>query len=233
MALPVQTSPVYKLTIPSTKKKITFRPFLVKEEKALLLAEQSEEISFMVETLKKIIADCTFNKVDVESLAVFDLEYILTKLRAKSIGEIADVNVICEKCKKPNSLKVDISNLEVTRFPDHTNKIALFDSVGVVMSYPKIDILNDLSKNSSETDNVFNAAIECIDYIYDAEMIYHSKDQTKEELNKFIDNLNREQFSKIEKFFETMPILEVPVEYKCVHCEHINKKKIEGIQNFF
>src|SRR5688500_8407046 len=98
MALPVQTSPVYQLVVPSTKKKIKFRPFLVKEEKALLMAEQSEDLNTMVETLKKIVDDCTFNKLDVEKLAVFDLEYILTKLRSKSVGEVAELNVPCQKC---------------------------------------------------------------------------------------------------------------------------------------
>lgn len=233
MALPIQSAPVYTLKVPSTNKKIKFRPFLVKEEKALLLAEQSEDIDTMIETLKKVVDDCTFNKIDVEELAVFDLEYILTKLRSKSVGETAELNVPCQKCKDMTLIKLDISNLEVTRFPGHKNKIPLFDEVGVVMKYPKIDILQGLSIGSKESDAIFDATLDCIDYIYDSKSVFHAKEQTREELSTFIENLNGEQFGRIEKFFETMPKLEVEIDFCCPHCGHENKRKLEGIHNFF
>lgn len=234
MGLPIQQSaPVYNLTVPSTNKKVGYRPFLVKEEKALLLAEQSEDVDFMIETLKKIIADCTFNKLETDSLAVFDLEYILTKLRAKSIGEIVDLNVTCKNCKEASMVKLDISNLEVTKNPDHTNKIPLFDDVGVVMKYPRIDILHNLTKDEVESNVMFDAILECIDYIYDSVAIFHAKEQSKEELNIFLDNLTREQLDKIENFFQTMPKLEVQLDFTCPKCGHENSRKIEGIQNFF
>lgn len=233
MALPVQSSPVYTLTIPSTKKKIKFRPFLVKEEKSLLLAEQSEDIETMVNTLKKIIDDCTFNKINVDSLAIFDLEYILLKLRTKSIGETAELNIPCQKCREMAMIRLDVSNLEVTRTPKHTNKIPLFDDVGIMMKYPGINVLQGLSGNNPDMDAIFNAAIECIDYIYDKENVYHSKDQTKEEIVAFLDGLSREQFDKIGLFFETMPKMEMNINFKCQSCGYNNERTLEGIHNFF
>jgi DNA-directed RNA polymerase subunit M/transcription elongation factor TFIIS len=235
MALPIQSSPIYTLIVPSTEKKLKFRPFLVKEEKSLLLAEQSEDIGFMVETLKKVITDCTFNKVDVETLAVFDLEYILTKLRSKSIGEIAELVITCKNCKDVSHIKVDVSNIEVTKNQEHTKKIPLFDNVGIVMKYPKIDILNSLPKDGNILNEElgFDAIIDCIDYIYDADKIHYSKDQTKEELVNWIENLNKAQLSNIEKFFKTMPKLEFEIKHTCPKCGEDNTRKIEGIQNFF
>jgi len=234
MILPKQTAPVYSLKIPSTGKKLKYRPFLVKEEKALLLAEQSEDLTFMVDTLKQVVANCTMNSIDVNSLAIFDLEYILTKLRAKSVGEIADITVPCAHCKTKFPMKVDVSTLEVTKNPEHNKKIPLFDKVGVVMKYPKIDILNELSKiEDRNPEATFDAAVECIEYIYDEEKIFHAKDLQREQLVAFVDDLNAEQFGRIEKFFETMPRLEVKIEFKCPSCQKDNVRILEGIQNFF
>lgn len=234
MSLPKQASPIYTLTIPSSGKKLKFRPFLVKEEKALLLAEQSEDINNMIETLKHVIASCRLNSVNIDSLAIFDLEYILTKLRAKSVGEIADITIPCEHCKTKNPMKVDVSKVEVSKHPEHEKKIHLFDKVGVVMKYPGIDMLNELSKLEDKNPEViYDAAVECIDYIYDEEKIFHTKDLEKEKIIEFIDGLNSEQFSKIENFFDTMPKLEMTVEFKCISCGADNVRTLEGIQNFF
>lgn len=237
LPLPSNSTPLYNLTIPSTKKKIKFRPFLVKEEKALLLAEQSEDIDTMISTLKKIIDDCTLNKIDVDTLAIFDLEYILLKLRTKSVGEIAELNIPCKKCRELTTVKLDVSTLEVTRNPEHKNKIHLFDDeklgpVGVVMKYPSINILHGLD-NNPEPEVIFDAAINCIDYIYDSKNVHYTKDRTKEELTNFLDGLSGEQFDRIKKFFETMPKMEVNLQFKCNSCGHDNERVLEGIHNFF
>lgn len=231
MTLPIHSSPTHTLTIPSTGKKLKYRPFLVKEEKALMLAEQSEDINQMVETLKSIVESCTFGKAKTDSLAIFDLEYILLKLRSKSVGETTELRVHCQSCKKPTDVTCDISKLEVKHFDGHSTKIPLFDDVGVVLKYPTIDILSNLKDEYDELE--LDAVIECVDFVYDADTIYHKADQSKEELENFLVNLSREQFRRIEKFFDTMPVLELELKFTCPFCQHENEMVIREIQNFF
>ena len=150
MALPIQNTPVYTIKIPSTKKEIKFRPFLVKEEKALLVAQQSEDTQVMLDTLKEILRNCIKTPIEVDELALFDIEYIFSQIRAKSVGEVVELIVRCDKCPEEDEkarvkLTFDLTKLNVT-FPEgHNKKIALFDDVGVVMKYPSLEIMNDLS----------------------------------------------------------------------------------------
>ena len=146
MGLPLQNTPLYSLNIPSTGKEIKYRPFLVKDEKALMIAQQSEDLDVMVSTLKSVIQSCVTDKVEVNNLAIFDLEYMFSQIRAKSVGEYSDLVFTCGHCnheKNKYTLRLDISKLQVTKNPDHTNKIALFDNVGVIMKYPNLDILKN------------------------------------------------------------------------------------------
>lgn len=237
MALPVQKAPVYTTEIPSSKEKFKFRPFLVKEEKALMLAQQSEDVTVMIDTLKSIIESCAQSKIDVESLAVFDLEYIFCQIRAKSVGEIIDLVFFCDDCddeKAGSKLTIDVSKIKV-KFPEeHNKKIPLFDDVGIVMKYPNLDTLNKLINMSDlSSDDIVSIIIECIDYIYTTDEIFHAKEQTKIELINFIENLTTEQFAKIENFFDTMPRLEENVRYTCPLCNKEHDKLLTGISNFF
>jgi hypothetical protein len=238
MALPVQSTPTYNIAIPSTKENLKFRPFLVKEQKALLLAQQSEDASVMVDTLKGVIRSCAQSKVDVDKLAIFDLEYIFSQIRSKSVGENVDLIFSCDVCddeKAKVKITIDLSKLQVETDPKHEQKIHLFDDVGIVMKYPSVNVINTMDKYGvdAEVDLVFDIVCECIDYIYDSKEVYHANEQTKEELQSFVNNLTSEQFEKIESFFETMPKLRQKVHYTCPVCSREHNKVLEGLNSFF
>lgn len=231
--LPKQNSVVYTLTIPSSKIKVKFRPFLVKEHKSLMVAQQSEDMSVMVDTLKQIVTNCVLDPIDIESLAVFDLEYILVKIRAKSISEKVELLLLCDADKSHNRAKVelDLDTFEPTYTEGHEKNILLFDDVGVIMKYPSLDIINLLDKQNPNSAE--EMAISCIDCIYDDKNVYSTKDQSKEELIEFLDNLTVSQLAKIEKFFSTMPKVEKSITYKCPDCGIEHTKIIKGFSNFF
>jgi hypothetical protein len=237
MALPVMSTPTYELTVPSSKQKVKFRPFLVKEEKALLIAQQSEDQNIMLNTLKDVIKACTSNKLDVEKLAMFDIEYIFTQLRARSVGEMSELVFSCLECNDPKAkmhVNIDLTTLEVKFNDEHTNVINLFNDVGIKMKYPGLSLINKM-KDAPEGDVslIFDVVIECIDSIFDEENVYPAHEQTKEELEDFINNLTQEQFVKVQKFFETMPKLEKEIEFDCPVCNHHHNHRIQGLDSFF
>jgi hypothetical protein len=237
MALPKNSTPIYTLRVPSLGTDVKFRPFLIKDEKALLLAQQSEDMVVMVDTLKSVIKSCVQDEIDLDKLATFDLEYIFTQLRAKSIGELVDLLINCDTCtdeKAVSKVQVDLTTLSVEIPEGHTNKIPLFDDVGVVMKYPSIDLLKRLDMaGDSDINQIFDVVASCIDYIYNTEEVWNSKDQTKEELIEFLNNLNSDQFAKVRQFFETMPKLRKQVEYDCPVCKKHYTKLLEGLDSFF
>jgi len=239
MALPIQNAAVYTTTIPSTKQEIKFRAFLVKEEKALLIAQQSENPTVMMDTLKQIIKSCVKTELDVETLALFDIEYIFAQLRSKSVGELVEVIVACDICpdeetKARVKLNFDLSKLEVNFPADHNKKISLFNDVGVVMRYPSLSIINDLQNlDQTDAESIFKIVIKSVDFIYDGDELHHAKDQTETELKEFLENLTQEQFKKIQHFFETMPKISKEVQYDCPVCKHHHEKVIEGLSSFF
>lgn len=236
MALPIQNPITYKLKVPSTGKEIKFRPFLVKDEKSLLLAQQSEDVDVMLETLKNVIRNCTNNSVDPDNLAIFDVEYIFAKIRAKSVGETSEMIFRCGHCnEKDNTVKItiDISTLEVDRVEGHTNKIHLYDDVGVIMKYPTLDVLKSLENGSNSPDDTFNVIKQSIECVYNGEEIFYTKDQTDQELTDFVESLTNQQFNKIEDFFKTMPKFRKLIEFECPACKTQNRTYIEGVQNFF
>ena len=213
MALPIQNTPTYTLQIPSNKETLKYRPFLVKEQKALLLAQQSEDSVVMIDT----------------------------QIRAKSAGEFVDLYMFCdddhgdENEKAKALVRIDLSQLKVEFNPQHVNKIHLFDNCGVVMSYPTIEIVKKIEQigEKREAELVFDIVAECMEYIYDGDEIHYTKEQTKEELKEFIENLTQDQFQNIEQFFETMPKLRHAVNYKCPVCSKEHNKVLEGLNNFF
>lgn len=229
-------APVYELTIPSTKKKVKYRPFLVKEEKALLIAQQSEDAQVMIDTLKGIVSTCV-KDVDVNKLALFDLEYIFLKLRAKSVGEISELSYSCLKCNDPKSkvvINLDLENIEVEFDPEHKSTIDLFGEVGVKMKYPGFEMFNSMKDLDMDSpDDGLKAITNSIEFIYDGDKIYDTKEQTEEELNEFLENLTHSQLEKIKSFFKTMPKLKKTVEFDCPVCKYHHNYTIEGINNFF
>jgi hypothetical protein len=240
MALPMNTMPTFTLTVPSTGKNVKYRPFLVKDEKALMIAQQSEDIMVMVDTLKAVIKSCTLDDINVDSLATFDIEYMFTQIRSKSVGETIELLFSCDvdhgelNEKSKTKIVIDLAGLSVSKVEGHTNRIELFGDVGVVMKYPTINTSKQLEGDKSDDlENIFSIVAESIDYIYQGEEVYYAKEQKKEELLQFLNNLTTEQFLKVQKFFETMPKLSTVVEYTCPTCGKEHKKTLEGLQSFF
>src|SRR6056300_1477432 len=204
MALPVQQTPTYTVTIPSTEQEVKFRPFVVKEQKALMLAQQSEDADVMANTLKSIIKDCVMDNVDIESLAIFDLEYLFLQIRAKSVGEEVDISFKCGYCEDEKAkvkTTLDLTKIQVEKTEGHDKKFELFDDVGVVMKYPGLKMLEAIQTNGDDIEAIFKITASCIDYIYDSDQMYHAAESTEEELIAFIENLTQEQFANLNSFF--------------------------------
>jgi len=240
MALPMMSAPTYTMVVPSSGVSVKFRPFLVKEEKALLIAQQSEDIGVMIQTLKGIINTCVLETLDIDKLATFDLEYMFTQIRAKSVGEIIELIFPCDidhgedNEKARVKVSIDLTTLIVEKDPNHNNKINLFGDVGVVMKYPTMDVMKRLENlDTNDLDKVFSVVADSIDYIYQGEEIFYGKEQKHEELLQFLNNLTSEQFVKIQQFFATMPRIKKEIEYTCPVCQKQHRKMLEGMQSFF
>lgn len=238
MALPMQSTPTFNLTIPSSGKLVRFRPFLIKEEKALLIAQQTEDMKVMVDTLRGVLKSCVLDQIDVDNLATFDLEYMFLQIRGKSVGETVDLIFQCDEDhgdqneKARVKISIDLSEIKVKKDPEHTNKIPLFNDVGVVMKYPTLEVAQDLS-DLSNIEDIFSLVAESIDFIYDGDEVYYAKETKKEELLQFLNNLTTDQFLKVQKFFEGMPKLSYDVDYKCPICGKEHHQVLEGLANFF
>lgn len=236
MALPKPSYPVYNLTIPSLDKKIKFRPFLVKEEKSLLIAQQSEEIKVMVDTVKGIIKSCVLDPIDIDSLAIFDVEYMFTQIRSKSVGETVDLIFTCAHCKEKNNkikIEIDLTKIPMVTPPNHNKKIQLEDNLGVIMRYPRIDALVKVDKGTDNVETNLEAVIDCIEAVYDDTEVFYTAEQTKEEILEFIDGLTKKQFDMIEDFFVSIPKFEQKIEYKCPACKADNVYMLKGTESFF
>jgi hypothetical protein len=237
MALPMNNTPVYSLTIPSTGKEFKFRPFLVKEEKTLLIAQQSEDLGVMVDSLKGVIQSCAKTEIDINSLATFDLEYMFMQIRAKSVGEQVELFLKCDTCtdeKATSKVVIDLPSIKVDIPEGHNNDVNVFDDVHVVLKYPSLDILKKMEQtNLSDAEEIFNIVVGSIDKIYNTSEVFHAKDQTKGELLEFLENLTSEQFTKVQAFFETMPRLRKEIDYTCPVCNKKHDKVLEGMSSFF
>jgi hypothetical protein len=239
--LPKIDTPIYDLTLPLSKKKIRFRPFLVKEEKILLMAIESEDENSMLLAIEQIVNNCCLNKdFDVESLPLSDLEFLFLNLRARSVGEVVELQYKCNNKPDKDSeeecghlVKFDLNLLEVQpEIPkDHSQKIELTPTMGIVMKYPSMKLMGNLT--GTEIEKLMNLLIACIDYIYDEEQMYYAKDQTKQELTDFVESLNRIQFAELQKFFESLPKIKKELHFHCDKCNYDENIFVEGLQNFF
>jgi hypothetical protein len=229
MTLPKLQTPTYELILPSTGEKIKFRPFLVKEYKILLttLDSENEEINRVV---TELVDACTFNKLKIDTLANFDIEYIFLNIRAKSIGEITNLLLNCNNCNNQISFDLNLTKAEVEKTPEHTAKINLTDKIIIEMRYPRFDEMIDIYQNF-KSDRIVELLSTCIKAVYTEDMIYD--DYTKEELLEFVNSFSKDQFEMIENFFLTMPKLVQHIEQNCNKCGAHNEIKLEGLQNFF
>ena len=235
MTLPVISVPKFELTLPSTGKKYKYRPFLVKEEKILLIALEGDNSREILSAVKDLVSACV-EKIKIEDLTIFDLEYVFLRLREKSIGDIIKINLRhknSSECENVQEVEVNLNEVGVIFNDKNEKKIQLTDNVGMVLKYPSITIMDKISDDSNESDYAMEILENCIDYIYDADKIYPSKDYKKEEIHQFIDSLSHQHMEKIDNFFTTLPKLEHKVTWKCEKCGKEETMTLSGLSDFF
>ena len=233
MTLPVINTPTYTLAIPSTKEEITYRPFLVKEEKILLAAmETGEGEGDLVRALRQIITNCLVSEIDIDSLATFDMEYIFLNLRAKSVGEVAKVTVICPDDEETEvSLEIPLDEINVTFTKGHTNKVQITDTIAMTMKYPDFTLAS--LQRDSGYEYLFEMIKGCIAQITEGETIYERIDFNDKELDTFIDSLSTKQLEGVQHFFETMPKLKHDVKITNPKTKKKSTVTLEGLDAFF
>ena len=236
MALPKLNTPTYELEIPSTDEKIKFRPFLVKEEKILMMALETKDNAQIVNAVKDIVSECTYNKLNINTMPMFDVEYIFLQIRSKSVGEVSKVQILCPDDKKTyTNVEIDLNEVKVQVEDGHTNKIELTDSMGMIMTYPNIDSFTENGIQDINASNMLDVIGTCILQIYEdkGEKVYEAKDQTKKELVEFIEQLNTKQFQDVQKFFDTMPRLKHTIKVKNPKTKKTSDVTLSGLNDFF
>ena len=236
MALPQVNTPTYELAVPSTDKKLKYRPFLVKEEKILMIAMEAQEQSGIIDAVKQIVKACTFEKFDIAKAPMFDVEYIFLNIRAKSIGEISTIRLRCPDDNETLvETQIDLTKVEVEMPEGHTNKIELTEEMGMIMTYPTLDSFAEYDGTVVNATNMIDIIALCITQIYDkkGEEIFEAKDSTKQELIDFVEQLNSNQFKDVQKFFDTMPKLTHTVEIENPKTKKKSKVTLAGLNDFF
>ena len=232
MALPRIDTPTYQLTLPSTQQKIDFRPFLVREQKIIMMAQESQDEKQMVRAMSDLVTSCTFNKFDVNKLPIFDVEYMFLKIRGKSIGETVELNLMCpDDGETQVPTKINLEEIEVSMTVGHSNMIDITDKIKLQLRYP---VYNDATEVNSleQSDGVFKLLTRCIDKIIYGDQEYNRVDITDKEIEEFIDQLNTDQFNGIVEFFNTMPKLRHVVQITNPKTKVKSEVVLEGLQNF-
>ena len=236
MALPKLTTPTYELEVPSTDEKIQYRPFLVKEEKILLIAMESGKNEDIIEAVKQIVEECTFNKLNLGTLPMFDVEYIFLQIRSKSVGEVSKLKLLCPDDNKTYAeVEVKLDDVKVQVDEGHTNKIELDNDMGMIMTYPNIDSFKTSGITTITASNMLDVIGTCILQIYEqkGEKVYEAKDQTKKELSDFIESLQSKHFKKVQQFFDTMPKLKHTIKVKNPKTKKESEIVLAGLNDFF
>lgn len=245
MALPKISSPIFELTLPSSGREVKYRPFLVKEQKLLLMALESQEQKDMLRAIKQIISSCAIDEVKVDDLPMFDLEYFFLRLRSKSVGESLElklahprgVNSDERECKHVTDYTLDLMTVEVQKEKGHTNKIVLDEesNIGICLKYPTMALADKMQSadKQSQIEVILALVVDSIDYIFDKENVYPAKESTRKELVEFVNDLSQEQFAKLTAFFNSMPKLKHEIKWTCAACGCEEKAELEGMASFF
>ena len=236
MALPKLTTPTYELEVPSTDEKVQYRPFLVKEEKILLVAMESGKSEDIIEAVKQIVSSCTFDKLDLGRMPMFDVEYIFLNIRAKSVGEVSKLKLLCPDDNKTYAeVEVKLDDVKVQVDEGHTNKIELDNDMGMIMTYPNIDSFKASGITTITASNMLDVISTCILQIYenDGEKTYDAKDQTAKELADFVEQLQTKHFKKVQQFFDTMPKLKHTIKIKNPKTKKESEIVLAGLNDFF
>jgi hypothetical protein len=239
MALPVINAPEYFLELPSTGQKVKYRPFVVREEKVLLLALESEDISEMSNAVKNVLSSCVKgDNINIETLPTFDIEYLFLNIRGKAVGEDIEVNLLCPDDQETYVLtKIFIDEIKVQKNPEHKKEIKLNDSLLMEMKYPSLEQFIksnfDFQNKKNQLEQSLDLIASCVNKIYNEEEVWTSSDVTKQEIVDFIENMNSNQFRKIEEFFETMPKLEHKVKIRNPNTKVESEVTLAGLSDFF
>ena len=232
MTLPKIATPKYPITVPSTKKSTFFRPFLMKEQKVLMMALESNNQDQIFQSMCDIIRVCVDGIDNPASMPMFDLEYLFLKIRSKSVGELIDVTVKCPKCGKSQPKQINLDEVEVAFSEGFTNKVFITDKLGVVLKYPCLkDTSKDFTKMGAE--EIIRYVCDSVDTVFDEENTYARKDFTQEEITNFIESMNTSQFEKIAEFYRNLPQLQKNIDCQCGGCSTDFKVDFRGLQDFF
>ena len=234
MALPKLDTPTYSLVLPSTGQEIKYRPFLVKEQKLLMMAQESKEQTNISETMSNVISSCTFNNINPNQIPLFDIEYIFLKVRSKSVGETQEVRVLCpDDGETYGNVTLNLDEIEVQMTEGHTNEINLTDKIKIIMKYPQLKDMRGLdSIDTVQTEQIFSIMKYCIWEVHDGDKVYNRVDISDKDIEEFIESLNAEQFDNVLKFFNTMPKVRHVIEVTNPKTKVKSEVLLEGLQSF-
>lgn len=240
MALPRIDCPIFEITLPLSNKNIRFRPFLVKEQKNLLMALEANDKQTIERNIKQILHNCTLTEgIDIDKLPVIDVEYYFIQLRSKSVGEILENNYICNNevegkvCGNKMGVVIDLNTIQIENYKPEDSIINITHNVSLKLKYPEFSIVEKLSESDNTIESAFKVIIESIEYIFDGEQYYYANETDPKELMEFVESLNQEQFGKLEKFFDNLPKIRKNLEIKCRKCGYDHSITVEGLENFF
>lgn len=250
MALPKIDLPIFELKLISVPEPVKFRPFLVKEEKLLLMALQSDDEDAIVTTIKQVINNCLVSEIDIDKLPIFDIEYLFLNVRARSIGEVIETYFVCknvvgkERADDDTEIPVECGHMMPVQVNllkiappsrDNNTKVMVTDKIGIQMIYPSLQTLKyvDDVVNSENVEQIFNLLYECSEYIFDESGMYYVKESDRQEFDNFLNSLTQEQFDRIVDFFNKLPKIEHNIEHKCQKCGFDHKLHLEGLNDFF
>lgn len=244
MALPIIHAPEYTITLPISNKTIKVRPFIVKEEKMLLTAAESNEISETVDILFQILNNCTFDKIDINTMAITDIEYLLLKMRGFSKGEEFEIYIKCKntvknkktdiikECGHVNNYVLNINDIEISNKNNLDGSIELTDTIGIKMRPPSTNLIKELLGDNSEVDTTITGIIECIESIWNGDEVMYTKDFSNKEIEEFIDQFTRNQLQKIKDYIDNLPKISIKVDHKCDECGHKETLYVSGLNDF-
>jgi len=233
MALPKLETPTNRLTLPSTGEEIKYRPFLVREQKVLLIAQQSEKDQEIADAIGELVRACTFDRIDTNNAPMFDVEYIFLQLRSKSVGEKVELTLTCpddEETKVP--IEVDLNDVQIQVSNEHTNELSLSDTIKMIMKYPVLGDMKGIPKSANQVQQVFHILTNCVKEIHFDEQVFNRVDISEKEINDFIDQMTTEQFSLVMNFFDTMPKLRHVISIKNPKTEVESEVIVEGLASF-
>ena len=241
--LPKIDTPIYEVKLISSGKLIQFRPFLVKEQKLFLMNTENDDVESTIKVIRQVLKNCVLSDIDIDSLPIFDLEYLFMHLRARSVSEVVELKYRCNNtvkdekgeekdCGHVNNISFNVLEIKPTITEGHTTKFQLNDKVGIIMKYPTFELMQKTS-GKQENDIIMDLIYASIDQVYDQDNVYHMKDSTRDEIIEFVDNMQQKDLENIRKFFDTMPKMKKEIDYKCKKCGYQENITLEGVQSFF